>query len=345
MPPGNKYRKPWHIKCADFEPFESTALSFVLLAVVPNLLALLAREGTADAQKVATRLNDASAQYRYEAVKRLGALKVPLAEATTKRLSNLVLDDPYEEIRAEAVLALDACDPQGRAGWDRLMADYMANFWSDPLPKEGYAYFLHRDRTERRHWIQMTLRALGEQGRTRLERDFSKMVVDGVRLRIAINLATDLRWRIEGLLKAGLEVAQGGPQPRTSPWESGSGVPVNTTGTRCLPDYFAAIDAASDPAAAQILMERYKDSWTLYPTFARNLPPERLLAWIEPIALASSHPSNRPRIFSAWKAIGPAALPSMERVRAAMAGKAATDKLAEEYAKAIEETITALKEK
>ncbi len=297
---------------------------------------------TSDAPKLATHLNDASAQYRYEAVKRLGVLKAPLAEETIKRLSSLVLNDPYEEIRAEALLALDACDPQGRAGWDHLLADYMANFWSDPPPKEGWAYFINRDRTERRHWIQMTLRALGEQGRTRLERDFPKMAMDPLRLRIAIDLATGLRWRIEGLLKAGLEVAQGGSLSKTAPWTAQ--VPVNTSNAGCLLDYFAAIDAASDPASAQILMGKYKDSWTLYPTFARNLAPERLLAWIEPIALASSHPSNRARILPAWRAIGPAALPSMERVRAAMAGRdPAQDKLAASYAEDIAKQIAEMK--
>ena len=295
-----------------------------------------------DAQKVAARLNDASAQYRYEAVKRLGALKTPLAKATTKRLSSLVLDDPYEEIRAEAMLALDACDPQGRAGWDCVMADYRVNFWSDPPPKQGWAYCTNRDRTERRHWVNMTLRALGERGRALMEKHFDEMAKDPVRLKMAIDIATWQRWHIEPLMKAGLEVAQRGPLANTAPWRNQ--VPVNTENFKVLPGYFAAIDAASDPASAQILMERYKDSWTLYPTFARNLTPERLLAWIEPIALASSHPSNRPRILSAWRAIGPAALPSMERVRATMAGRdPAQDKLAASYAEGIAKQIAEMK--
>jgi hypothetical protein len=295
-----------------------------------------------DAPKLATRLNDASAQYRYEAVKRLGALKAPLAEATTKRLSSLVLDDPYEEIRAEAILALNACDPQGRAGWDRLMADYMVNFWSDPSPKEGWAYNTNRDRTERRHWIQMTLRALGEQGRTRLERDFPEMAKDPIRLRIALDLATELGWRIEPLTKAGLEVAQRGPLAQTTTW--GCQVPVNTENANCLPGYFAASDAASDPAAAEILLKAYPKDWRLYSTFARNLKTEQLLAWIEPVALESGHPANRDRIFNAWKAIGKAALPSMEKVKAALeAMTPAQEKFAAGYAKTIEETIATIK--
>jgi hypothetical protein len=317
----------------------------------PQVVAAIRAAKSAD--DIAKCLESDSAQYRYEAVRRLSVNSEQLSveekgklftdhRSLITLLHRLALEDPYEEIRAEALLALDACDPQGRAGWDHLLADYMANFWSDPPPKEGWAYFTNRDRTERRHWIQMTLRALGVQGRTRLERDFPKMAMDPLRLRIAIDLATGLRWRIEGLLKAGLEVAQGSSLSKTAPWTAQ--VPVNTSNTGCLLDYFAAIDAASDPATAQILMGKYKDSWTLYPTFARNLALDRFLTWLEPIALTSSHPSNRPRIFSAWRVIGPAALPSMERVRAAMAGRdPAQDKLAAGYAEDIAKQIAEMK--
>ena len=90
------------------------------------------------------------------------------------------------DIRAEAVLVLDALDPQGRAGWDRLMADYAVNFWCNPPPKESWVYHTNRERTERRQWIQLTLRSLGEQGRTRLQRDFPDLPKDPIRLRIAI---------------------------------------------------------------------------------------------------------------------------------------------------------------
>jgi hypothetical protein len=287
-------------------------------------------------------LANASAQYRYEAVKRLAALKPPLAAADADRLGALALDDPYEEIRAEAVLAPDASDPKGRAGWDRLLVDYAINFWCNPPPKEGWAYNTNRDRTERRHWVNMTLRILGEQGRTRLERDFGVMAKDAVRLRIAIDLATSLRWRIEGLVKAGLEVAQRKPLAATAPWRAQ--VPINTKNPNTLPYYFAASDAASDPATAEILVGKYKKSWELYPTFARNLKPDQLLAWLEPIALESSQPSSRPRIFNAWKAIGKAALPSIQRVKAAVEARPSEqDRFAAEYAKAIGELAEAMK--
>ena len=295
-------------------------------------------------------LESDSAQYRYEAVRRIADLRLPISDLEKKDsasqsaignrqsaisiLKSLATEDAYEEIRAEAVLALDASDPAGRAGWDRLLADYAVNFWSDPPPKEGWAYHTNRDRTERRHGINLTLRSLGESGRAMMEKHWEELAAKPLSLKMALDIATWQRWRIEGLVKAGLEVMQGGPLARTPPWRTQ--VPVNTENPRCLPGYFAAIDAASDPATAQILMEKLKKSWELYPTFARNLKPDQLLAWIEPIALASSHPSNHPRILNAWKAVGKAALPSMQRVKATVEARTPEqDRLAADYAKAI----------
>jgi hypothetical protein len=221
------------------------------------------------------------------------------------------------------------------------MADYAVNFWIDPPPKEGWAYYQNRDRSERRDWVGQTLRVLGETGRSKLEQHYDEMAAKPVSLRMVLELASQQGWRIELLVKAGLDVAQRGPLANTDPWRSQ--VPVNTSNAGCLLGYFSAIDAASDPAAAEILLKAYAKNWTLYPTFARHLKPERLLAWIEPIAMESAHPSNRPRILSAWKAVGAAAIPSMERVRTAMLAKGEADKVAAEYAKAIEESIREMK--
>jgi hypothetical protein len=321
----------------------------------PKIAAAIRAE--ADPAKLLSKLSDASAQYRFEAVKRIAELRLPISDlekassaspsAIANRqsaisiLKSLATEDAYEEIRAQAVLALNASDPQGRAGWDCLMADYAVNFWSNPPPKEGWAYYGNRDRSERRHWHQMTLRALGEQGRAMLEKHWDELAGKPVSLRMAIELASQQRWRIEPLVKAGLDVVQRGPLANTDPWRSQ--VPVNTENSKVLPDYFAASDAASDPATAEILLKAYPKNWTLYPTFARHLKSEPLLAWIEPIALESAPSSSRPRILNAWKAIGKAALPSMERVRTAMLAKGEADKLAAEYAKAIEETIREMK--
>jgi hypothetical protein len=104
------------------------------------------------------------------------------------------------------------------------------------------------------------------------------------------------------------------------------------------------MDAGSDPATAEVLLKAYPKDWTLYPTFARNLKPERLLAWIEPIAMDSGSAGSRDRVFMAWQAVGKNALPSMKRVRAAVAARSPEkDKFAADYARALAEEIAVLK--
>jgi hypothetical protein len=111
-----------------------------------------------------------------------------------------------------------------------------------------------------------------------------------------------------------------------------------------LPALFAAMDAAADPAVAETLLKAYPKEWTLYPTFARNLKTKRLLAWIEAVAVDKEGAGSRDRIFWAWQAVGKEALPSMERVRAAVAARdPAKDKLAASYAEAIAEEIALMK--
>jgi hypothetical protein len=194
------------------------------------------------------------------------------------------------------------------------MADYAVNFWIDPPPKEGWAYYQNRDRSERRDWVGQTLRVLGEAGGTKLEQQYAELAAKPVSLRMVLELASQQRWRIEPLVKAGLEVAQRGPLAKTDPW-CGQ-VPVNTSNAGCLPGYFAAIDAASDPSTAEILLKAYPKNWTLYPTFARNLKPEALLAWIEGCLLGEG--CTPAQAIAAWTAIGPAANPSIQRVLAAL---------------------------
>jgi hypothetical protein len=283
----------------------------------PSITAAIRAE--ADSARLLARLSEASAHYRYEAVKRLGALKAPLAEATRQGLEHLLVNDPYEEIRAAAMLALDACDPAGEAGWKAFVTgEFQACYGSDiRYGQPGY-----REQLERRARLPLLLRALGEKdGVILLSRRWPQAAQDPVQRRALLEVTTALQWRVKPMLADCLAALK---QTPTS--------------------YFAAVDAASDPATADILVKTYPKDWTLYPTFARNLTPERLLAWIEPIALESAHPEYRGRILSAWRAIGLAALPSMERVRAAMAGRdPAQDKLAASYAEGIAKQIAEMK--
>ncbi|MEI8122970.1 MAG: hypothetical protein WCI20_13065, partial [bacterium] len=86
------------------------------------------------------------------------------------------------------------------------------------------------------------------------------------------------------------------------------------------------------------------------PTFRLNLSTEKFLAWLEPIAMNSANPNSRGGILTAWNKTGPAAIPSMKRVAAAMSGtdpkldeRSKTAQL--EYRKAIEAAIAAMEKK
>jgi hypothetical protein len=49
-----------------------------------------------------------------------------------------LIDDPHEEVRSAALLTLDACDPEGKAGWTRLAEELSAVDW------RGYIYLANR---------------------------------------------------------------------------------------------------------------------------------------------------------------------------------------------------------
>ena len=107
-----------------------------------------------DAGRLAQHLASDSAQYRYEAVKRLAEVGPPAP--ARDRLLALLREDPYEEVRAAAMQALDKSDPQGRPGWSAFAADLAEaergfDYWKDET--------VHRLRSH-----VLTVRALGEAG-------------------------------------------------------------------------------------------------------------------------------------------------------------------------------------
>jgi outer membrane protein assembly factor BamB len=266
-------------------------------------------------QDIEKHLASPSAQYRYEAVKQ--------AKGPADVLRRLIAEDPYEEIRLAAVAALDAADPQGQAGWQALVkAEFEPAYGTDvPFGKPGY-----RDQVERRKTLPLLFRCLGpEAGKALIALRWPQAEKDPVQRRALIAICTALRWRVDPMYAAAM----------TSLANPKAAWPAN---------YFVAVDAAAAAEATPSLLKAFPKTWEIYPTFARHLKTEQLLAWIEPFALESAHPLHRGRILTAWKTIGQPALPSMERVKTAMLAKVAADKLAAEYAKVIEETITALKE-
>jgi hypothetical protein len=238
-------------------------------------------------------------------------------------LKSLATEDAYEEIRMAAMAALDAADPAGQAGWQALVETEFTPAYATDIhwPKPG-----HREQQERRKTLPLLFRCLGQQdGISLIARRWPQATKDPVQRRALLEVCIFLRWRVEPMYTEAV-ASLATPRQAWPVW------------------YFAAVDAAADPQVAETLIKVFPTNWELYPTLARNLKPDRLLAWIEPIAIESSHPVNRPRLFTAWKAIGAEALPSIKRVKAAVEARTASDNLAADYAKALEEVIKEMTE-
>ena len=262
--------------------------------------------GAADAQACLTHLGQASAQYRLEALKRMTILKPALSPADSDALQKVLRADAYPEIRAAALLALDACDPAGKAGWEA----FVGKVAPDLCPGKGSIF---KDAHRRTELIAM-FAALGAAGPSYLARHWPAAAVEPLTRSAVLDLAAGLGWRVEDPVSATIAASER--------WQKEKG----DLSVRILPDYYAAIDAAAEPAAAEELLKRYPGEWRLYETFARHLPRERLLAWLEPIALASASPTRREPILSAWRRVGKDAIPAMEQCAAKLkAGPQAKD--------------------
>ena len=185
----------------------------------------------------------------------------------------------------------------------------------------------------RRHHLQKTIKTFGKDGPALLSNRWPSVATNALLIQAFLATASEQGWAIDPMTKDAVEVLRDPKAPKTRVWGD----------IRRMTIYFAMIDAAADPLVAELLLKTYPKDWTLYPTFARHLPKDKLIAWLEPIAAESAHPSNRGRIIGAWQTIGAEAIPSMERVKAAMAAKPETDKLAAEYAKAIREALKGMK--
>jgi len=112
------------IPCGERLLLQSTAYLYCLghavngtVADDPKVVATI--RGAKSVESVAKYLNSPGAQYRYEALSRVITIsdhKSQMTDKLTGTLTTLAKDDPYEEIRASAILALDAADPQTRPG-------------------------------------------------------------------------------------------------------------------------------------------------------------------------------------------------------------------------------------
>jgi hypothetical protein len=276
-----------------------------------------------DVAKLSPYVTDASAQYRCEAIRRLAALKQALPDAVAESVRKSLADDPYEEVRAAALLALDACDPRGKAGWTAFAAEIAAAATQTvAYGKPGFAEYQERLRRTR-----TTLRPLGDEGKAYLAGRWADAKTPALRSAL-LEMATANAWRIDAQVTDVLAALKDPTRWRNEPVR------------RLLVPYLAAIDAAADPKVAEALIP--VSDWGLYPTCRDHLSNAQFLTWLEPIALAGAHPDSRQKVLLAWRRIGADAIPSMERVAAKM-GADEKNAIAKSYATAITELIAEIK--
>lgn len=95
-----------------------------------------------DLQTLTPQLSAARPRYRREALLRLATLKPQLTESVSKTIAGLITEDPYHEVRAAAIQALDACDPTGTAGWQVYVAQCIETYkqwnWWDPKKQRPF---------------------------------------------------------------------------------------------------------------------------------------------------------------------------------------------------------------
>ena len=279
------------------------------------------------AESLLPALASASAQERYEAVKRLGSLKQALSSNAAEAVAKLLTSDPHDEIRLAAMQTLDLCDPAGTAGWTALATKVFSAVYGKPNTEN-----------EKKSLARM-FDILDASGVAVLVKHWAEAETEPLQRLALLDLATRLAWKNDTMLKSALIAAQ-------DPKRWGNHPSMNL-----LPLYFSSVQAAADPAVAEILVKVYAQNISMESTFRRHLTTEKFLAWLEPIAVQAVKVYNGTgSVIQIWNKTGPAAIPSMKRVAAAMnetdpkldeRGKAAQL----EYRKAIEAAIAEMEKK
>ena len=153
---------------------------------------LAAIRGATTADAVAKHLDGESAAYRYEAVRTLAKIG---PGANADKLKKLAVEDWYHEIRAAAISALDAKDPQ-KAGL-RLLLEQMAKH----PPISAHVGGGRNELDMRR--IKLTLRGLGEPYRDLLMAEYAK-TTDPKLKRTILLYGSHLHWGHEPYVAASL---------------------------------------------------------------------------------------------------------------------------------------------
>jgi hypothetical protein len=138
-------------------------------------------------------------RYRRDALLRLASLKQPVPEAERAALEKLVMADPFEEVRAAAICALNAADAAGKAGW--------AVFATELAAAEKASGPWNEEAQQRLRTLALTLRALGDDGKAWLARAVPD-ATDVLLRRGVLGLAADLGLADPALTDAALAAVQ-----------------------------------------------------------------------------------------------------------------------------------------
>jgi len=269
-------------------------------------------------------LGSTSAQQRFEAARRLAALKAPLPAPVADILAKMLIEDPHDEIRLAAMQALDACDPAGKAGYTVLAT------------KEFPLSTLEKNHPRRLALARM-FDDLDGKGLATFFKRWPEAEADPVQRAGMLDLALALNWKDPAILQSALAAAQ---EPKR--WTDGNSRMLGT-------GYLAQMDAAADPAMAAILLKVFATDFSMEAAFRKNLPTEQYLAWLEGYVLATTDVRWKRGALPGWSKIGPAAKPSMQRIAAAMGSDPKLDENSKkaqlEFRKEIETAIAAMEKK
>jgi hypothetical protein len=209
--------------------------------------------------------------------------------------------DPPHEIRLAVMQALDACDPAGKAGWMALCEKVLPAIY----PENHQQY---ESKIKERNTLTLMLDGLDAAGVAAFLKRWPD--ADPVQRWFLLEMAGTLAWKDAQMLKSVVAAAQENPAHWTKRKMQSA-----------MPAYFAAVDAAADPAIADNLLKIYAndESLSMNETFRKNLPQEKYLTWLEGIALGLKDFNARQNVLKAWKTVGPTAKPSLQKISAALA--------------------------
>ena len=109
-------------------------------------------------------LAGARPRYRREALLKLAALKAPLTDEIRTAIEKRMVEDPFEEVRAAALVVLDAADASKCPGSTRVLAEVAAGL-------KSYQWHVEESKVQLRNAV-LTIRAMGVEAKPWLTERF-----------------------------------------------------------------------------------------------------------------------------------------------------------------------------